>query len=81
MPQAPGRSLQWFTSRLALTLGLNDCSCCDSGLNRSLVPRPEGNFRLRHGGCIAMVTEGGLEVLAGLDFTRRAATSMVKVPP
>jgi hypothetical protein len=42
--QAPGRNLQWFTSRLAFTLGLNDCSCCDSGFNRSLVPRPEGKF-------------------------------------
>ena len=42
---------------------------------------PKANFRLRHGGCIAMVTEGGLEVLVGLDFARRAAGRMVKVPP
>jgi hypothetical protein len=64
-----------------LCLGLNDCSCCDGGFNRSLVPRPEGKFRLRHGGCIAMGTDGGQEVLVGLDFARRAAGSVVKVLP
>ena len=79
--QAPGRNLQWFTSRLALNLGLNDCSCCDGGFTRSLVPRPEGKFRLRHGSCIAMGTDGGLEALVGLDFARRAAGSVAKVPP
>ena len=42
---------------------------------------PKANFRLRHGGCIAVVTEGGLEVLVGFNFTRRAAGNMVKGPP
>jgi hypothetical protein len=80
--QAPGRNLQSVHLQAGpLNLGLNDCSCCDGGFSRSLVPRPEGKFRLRHGSCIAMGTNGGLEALVGLDFARRAAGSVAKVFP
>jgi hypothetical protein len=57
--QAPGRNLQWSTSRLALTLGLNDCSCCDGGFNRSGAKTQRQIFDFDMAAALLWVLRGG----------------------
>jgi hypothetical protein len=71
---------------LALTFGSCDCECCDGSFH---LPSPTGaktriqnpDFRLRHGGCIATGTEGGVEAIVWFGFRVLGCRSTAKGAP